>query len=497
MDNNIYTPYLRTPTPTSSLMDAMVTGDTRTLNDCVTHSTSSSPLVDLFFTINTFRHKDESEIQSAFYRAYNHSPVDALRILFYSRDVRGGQGERRTFRLCLKNLAQSGQNLQGLLSYIPYFGRWDDVLVFLGTPLENEALALIKHGLDTEDGLCAKWMPREKSSKSAEATTIRKFLGLTPKQYRKKLSQLTNVVETQMCSKEWDAIKYGHVPSRATLLYRKAFERHSPERWTEFLSLVTKGEDKVNAGTLYPYDVVVPIWESLGDTWGNSRDLSVDELTLLDEQWKALPNYMEDNSERVLPVVDTSGSMYSDGKPQPIQVSVSLGLYIAERNEGPFKDHFVTFSENPSLQKIEGNSVYNRLASLKGCDWGYNTNIERVFKLVLDSAVKSNVSESDMPSVILILSDMEFDSCSDSDVTAFERAQQLYADAGYKLPKIVFWNLDAKTSNFPVKFNETGTAMVSGFSPTILKQILAGGDMSPEKIMFDVINSERYACITL
>tara|TARA_B100000029_G_scaffold514648_1_gene618265 strand:+ start:446 stop:1939 length:1494 start_codon:yes stop_codon:yes gene_type:complete len=497
MENDSYTPYMRTQMPTS-LLDAMTSGDTRTLNDCVTHSTSSSPLVDLFFTINTFRHKEEDEIQSAFYRAYNHSPVDALRILFYSRDIRGGQGERRTFRLCLKSLAQSGQKLQGLLQYIPYFGRWDDVLVFLGTPLENEALALIKQGLDAEDGLCAKWMPREKSSKSAQATTIRRFLGLTPKQYRKKLSQLTNVVETQMCSKNWDAIQYGHVPSRATLLYRNAFEKHSPKRWHDFLTSVVEGEDKVNAGTLYPHDVVKPIWDTMGDTWGGStRKPTVDELTLLDEQWKALPNYMESNSERVLPVVDTSGSMYSGGNPEPILVSVSLGLYIAERNEGPFKDHFVTFSDTPSLQKVEGNSVMNRLASLKGCDWGYNTNIERVFKLVLDSAVKSNVSESEMPSVILILSDMEFDSSSNCDVTAFEQAKQLYAAAGYELPKIVFWNLDAKTSNFPVKFHETGTAMVSGFSPTILKQILAGGDMSPEKIMFDVINSERYSCITL
>ena len=188
---------------------------------------------------------------------------------------------------------------------------------------------------------------------------------------------------------------------------------------------------------------------------------------------------------------------YTSASPSAIQVAVSLGLYIAERNVGPFKDHFVTFSENPTIQNIEGDGVFSRLLSVKSSEWGYNTNLERVFQLVLDSAVRSNVSESEMPTTILILSDMEFDKCTENDVTAFERARQQYASAGYELPKIIFWNLDAKSSNYPVKFDETGTAMVSGFSPTILKQILAGGSITPESIMRNVIDSERYSCISL
>ena len=491
-------------TQRSPFLRALETSDTETLNKCKTHSTSSNPLIDLFFTINTFRTKPVTEIQAIFYRAFNYSLVDTLRILFWSRDIRGGQGERRVFREILKIIAQNNKviNLKPILGYIPFFGRWDDVLVLLGTPLEEDALNLIKVALHENDALCAKWMPREKSSRSTEATTIRNFLGLTPKQYRKKLAELTQVVESQMCDQKWDNITYSHVPSRATLMYRKAFEKHSPERWAEYLTLVSEGKEKVNAGTLYPYDIIVPIWDTLSQDnsyWGGApiKSLTPSEIQLLDEQWKALPNYMENNSERIIPVIDTSGSMYMDSNsPMPIQVSVSLGLYIAEHNRGPFKDHFITFSQEPVLQRVEGKSIHARLSSVKNASWGYSTNLERVFQLILESATKSQIQETEMPTTVLVLSDMEFNQTENSS-TMWETISQLYDKEGYKLPKVVFWNLSTKTSNFPVKFDDIGVAMVSGFSPTILKQILTSGDITPERIMYDVIHSLRYSCIQL
>lgn len=478
----------------TSLIDAFDNLTAKTLNGCATNITSSNPLVDLFFTINTFRNKEKTEVLSAFYNAYTYSPVQALKILFWSRDIRGGQGERKTFRTCIKDLALKGK-CKSVLPHIPYFGRWDDVLVFMDTPLENEALALIKSALDNDDALCAKWMPREKSSKSAHAVKIRNYLKLTPKQYRKMLSTLTKVVENQMCSNDWNSIEYGRVPSRATLIYRKAFERNSPVKWEEYVQAVQAGEEKVNAGALYPYDIVVKIWDDYIYSELNFHSAST-ELSILDEQWKALPNYLENSSERILPLVDTSGSMYSgSGSPLPIQVSVSLGLYIAERNEGPFKDHFLTFSQNPTMQKIEGDNIQKKLISLKNADWGYNTDLEAVFQTLLNAALASEVSATEMPTVILIFSDMEFDQATNSSLTAYETMQALYSSYGYQLPKIVFWNLDTKTSNFPVRFDQEGTAMVSGFSPSLMTQILAGGDITPESIMSKTIDSERYSCI--
>ena len=491
-----YTPYSQAST---SLLGAMQTEDERTLNDCVTHSTTGNPLVDMFFQMGAMRGKPNEMLIRLMTSAFSTNQLDAMKLFFWARDVRGGAGERQSFRTLLQFMSQNPEYhnvLRHNLSLIPVYGRWDDVLVLFGTPLENDTLEIISKGLTSNEGLCAKWMPREKSSKKEIAQKIRKHMGLSPKKYRKLLSDNTSVVETAMCSKDWSSISYGGVPSIAMKNYRKCFERQDSSRWNKYLHALEAGEEKVNASAIFPHNIVLSVLN-------NIDHLGLQEKRLLNQQWLSLPNYMEGNTKRILPVVDTSGSMYSgyncNSSLLPIHVSLSLGLYIAERNEGPFKDHFMTFSSTPIIQKVAGNDIQSKLVSLKNADWGYNTNIEAVFDRILDTAIKWQVSADQMPTTVLILSDMEFDRAAEPSETAYQAIAQKWERAGYSqvLPEIVFWNLDAKSSNFPVKFDQRGSAMISGFSPSILKQLLSGSDITPEGIMRATINSDRYSIITL
>jgi len=251
-----------------------------------------------------------------------------------------------------------------------------------------------------------------------------------------------------------------------------------------------KGEVKVNAGAVYPHDIVKSL-----TTCNNNDTINVSVA-----QWDSLPNFMEGSEKRILPVVDTSGSMScsvgTNANLECLDVAVSLGLYISERNEGPFKDAFITFSERPTLQILKGNLV-ERLASLKSADWGFNTNLERVFEVVLRQAVKHNLSADEMPTDILILSDMQFDEACVADHTALDMIKEMFDDHGYVLPNIVFWNLNSYGSQAPVSFEENGTALISGFSPAILKSILSGETFTPYSILMDTIGSERYSAVTI
>jgi hypothetical protein len=480
----------------SGLLSALsADGSTLTENNCVTHTTSSSPLVDLFFKIAAMRGASDDDIIATFEPAIQHDAESALKILFWTRDIRGGQGERKVFRTIVSYLAHSYTDiLRPSVRLFPVYGRWDDVLGLFSTPLEGEALAFIDDALtgklsSSEASLCAKWMPREKSAKSVLAKKIRSHMGISSVAYRKLLSGLSSTVESDMCSNNWDGIEYPHIPSVAMNLYKKAFARHSPERWESYLSDLKSGVAKVNASVLYPYQVIKPLME---------YGLDEGDKFIAEKQWESLPNYLMNNPHRILPVVDTSGSMFGvgSGSVAPIDVSVSLGLYIAERNNGPFKNHFLTFSGNPTLQRVEGNDLYDRVQNLKSADWGMNTDIEAVFDVILKQALANEVAEEDMPNMILILSDMQFDRCAHNySLTAMESIRTKYEASGYTLPNIVFWNLAARGSNFPVKFDELGTAMVSGFSPAILVQILSSGVISPEAIMDEVLTSERYSAI--
>jgi hypothetical protein len=474
------------------LTEALKMKSTTTENGMTTNTTSLNSNVDLFFKAGAMRNADENSIISLVSKAWVEEPTTCLRILFWARDVRGGAGERRFFKTAIKYIADKDpQGMSDILGLIPEFGRWDDLLIFEDTHSEEFALSIIDTALGNDNGLCAKWMPR----KGSFASKLRKFMSLSPKEYRKRLVELTKVVETQMCAKEWDSIEFGKLPSVASARYQKAFGKNAYESYSAYIQSLVKGEAKINASAVYPYDV--------------TKSLRNGNTTVASEQWKALPNYLEGSTERILPLVDVSGSMDSScgGNLTCMEVAISLGLYISERNEGPFKDHFITFSSSPQLQHLTGD-LKDRYDQMSMADWGMNTNLEAAYKLILNQAVKHNISQDEMPTQILILSDMEFDSATNTrswgssnrnstwGPTAQEMVKDMFTNAGYEMPNIVYWNIQSRGENVPVRFDEQGTALISGFSPSIMTSLLSGGTMTPVGIMMETIGKERYSRIS-
>lgn len=469
-----------------NLVDALRQGDMKTENGMTTNSTSLNACVDLFYTIGAARRTDEEELNRLFLAAFLENSNVAMKILFWARDVRGGAGERRAFRTIIKDVAKgSPRALVHNLKYVPEFGRWDDLLEMIDTPLEREALVLIADALTAKNQLCAKWMPR----KGYNAAKVRDFMGLTHKEYRKMLVNATNVVETKMCSNLWDDIEFSKVPSLAMARYNNAFNRNSSS-YEQYIKDLKEGKTKVNAGAVYPYDIV-------------KSCLLSDDDTVAQAQWDSLENYMEGSNKKILPVVDVSGSMDVQvaGSTTAMDVAISLGMYISERNEGAFKDAFITFSEHPELQFIPNGTVSEKVSFLRQADWGMNTNLSATLEMILDHAKKHNVSNEDMPDTLLILSDMQFDMATRPSLsrtgwnpTAFEMIELMYAQSDYSMPNIVFWNLRA-SSGIPVSFNQNGTALVSGFSPSIMKTVVGSKEFNPEKMMLETISADRYTII--
>jgi hypothetical protein len=465
---------------------------TLTDNGAITPASTGSGVLDFFSQAGALRGKTEAEILGVFKKAFKENRDLALRALFYIRDVREGQGERRTFRTCLKWLASDTSALKSNLMLIPFYGRWDDLFELFGTSLEKDMMTLINNQLSAdlkeEPSLLAKWMPSENASSKESNQQAKKFagfMGLSARNYRRILSYLRdkiNIVETQMCQKNWGCINYEHVPSRAAMIYRKAFGKHDQARYAEYLGQVEKGEKKINAGALYPYDICNKIRHGQDAT--------------LEAQWKALPNYFEGREGNRLVVVDTSGSMGAPlGSIKRIDISLSLGLYMAERNEGPFKDYFITFGAKPTLQKVKGSNLHQRFASIDSPDWG-NTNIQAVFEMLLGHAVQNDIKEKDMPKEIYIISDLQFDPSEwNHSETNFQTIKRKYKVAGYKTPKIVFWNVAASLDQSPVEKDEIGTLLVSGGSPSILQTILTGKSTTPWELMLEKLNSPRYRAI--
>ena len=465
----------------NKLVEATLSKNSKTANGMTTNSTSLNKCLDLFFIAGASRRMEEEDIIKMFSGALAENQNIALKILFWARDVRGGAGERRFFRICMLWLSENYPDISAnVTEHIPEFGRWDDI--FYGDT--DTSIQEIVWALGSANALCAKWMPR----KGPVANQIRKALGLTPKEYRKSLVALTNVVESQMCKKQWDKIDYSAVPSIAFSRYRNAFWKNDNDRFNEFLSDVKEGKQKINANAIFPHDIIRP--------YLNMSKGSDDAIT---EQWNALPNYMEGSTENILPVCDVSGSMEG----LPMEVSVALGIYISERNEGTFKDAFITFSSNPTMEYLKGD-VWERTRQLSLADWGMTTDLEKTFDLILDSAVRDNVPQSQMPNKLLIISDMEFNQATSSrwgydnsewNPTAMEMVKEKYTNAGYEMPGIVFWNVNGRMGNVPTKAETENTALVSGFSPAILTSILGGELPTPLEVMFQTLNNERYECI--
>lgn len=458
----------------------------RTANDMKARKTTSDANVDLFYKIGASRGKN---ILPDFIEAFNESPELALRIALWSRDIRGGAGERKIFRDILSWLDVNSPDWAGaLLEKVPELGRWDDLLMDFTNPyVKNYALALIRSALRSDNpGLVAKWMPR----KGLKAVELRSFLGLSPKKYRKTLVNATNVVEQKMCAREWDDINYSHVPSVASARYKKAFGRHSA-KYAEYIQKLVKGDKtvKVNAEAIFPYDVLKGV---VSGRYFNPSQQDLDHITA---QWNALPNYVGDAN--VLAMVDVSGSMTTSvirgGKLTPIEIAVGLGLYVADKNRGAFKDTFLTFSNTPELLHLKGN-ILQKIAQMVSSKWMMNTNLHAAIELILSTAVRNRVPASHMPKMLLILSDMQFDRCARYDDSAIQMIARKFESSGYEMPRIVFWNLNAY-ENVPVKFDTHGVALVSGFSPAIVKSLLSGNldDFTPEAIMLKTVMKDRYA----
>jgi hypothetical protein len=464
---------------------------TTTENGAVALKSSLSATLDFFGLGGALRSQEGEEVLRIFSKAFEEEPLVAVKTLFYLRDVRGGQGERKTFRTCFQWLAMEHpeialKNLPNVLE----FGRWDDLFCTQGTPLwEGAVLPLISKEWSHagSPSLMWKWLPSINTSSRetrALADRVRSFLGVSPRTYRKRLSAKRaelKVVERDMCGRRWKQIDYAAVPSRASLIYRNAFGKHDPERYQEFLQMVQEGRTTIHAGTLYPYDIV-------------EQYFAGDESQTLELLWKALPNYAAGHVGNGIVVADVSGSMSG----RPMAVSISLAMYISERNRGAFKNHFITFSEKPSLQQVVGETLMEKIRNLKSADWGLSTNLEAVFTLILDTATTSRLPAAELPERVYIVSDMEFNmACGAPGATLFQTIDAAYRAAGYKRPELVFWNVNARNTHLPVRFDESGTCLVSGCSPSILSSLLSGNSLSPVDVMLETLNSQRYSCVQL
>ena len=473
---------------------------TLTENGAATLRTSGSECLDLFATIGALRSAEEEEIVRRFLRAFAEDRTIAMKLLFYGRDIRGGLGERRIFRILLNWLAKEYPDTgRKNLVLISEYGRWDDALVLLDTPCEGDAMKLITRQLKEDQkamengesvSLLAKWLPSVNTSNKeavAQAKRIARALGLIDAGYRKMLVALRayiRILENNLREKDY-TFEYAAQPSKAMFKYRKAFQRNDGERYSAYLDSVSRGEAQMHTGTLMPYEIVEKALRCGGDA---------DERKSLDVTWNALENFTDDRN--ALCVIDGSGSMYGGGDPRPISVAVSLGMYFAERNKGAFRNHFITFSHNPQLVEIKGADLVEKVKYCMSYNEVADTNIQKVFELVLDAAVRNHLPQEELPETLYIITDMEFNYCTrDADITNFEYAQELYSRYGYKLPQLVFWNVQSRNAQQPVSMNEQNVVLVSGCTSRLFSMAVSG-NLDPYQYMLQVLNSERYAPIS-
>ena len=469
-----------------------------TENGAMTLRTTGSDCLNLFATVGALRSQNEAEIEKRFLRAFAENGDLAMKILFYARDVRGGLGERRVFRVLLQYLAEAWPaSLLRNLPYIAEYGRWDDILVLLNTRVHAEAKALLREQFEAdmaalESGkpvsLLGKWLP---SVNAHDVETVKQAkqliyaFGLNEAQYRKALSALRReirILENNLRERDY-SFDYSKQPSRAMFKYRKAFLRNDELRYRRFMQKVSAGEATLHTAALMPYDIV----ESAYKATQNEREA-------LNATWNALEDFTK--GENALVVADGSGSMYWGGKPMPAAVAQSLAIYFAEHNTGAFRNHFITFSMTPQLVEIKGADIVEKVRYCRTFNECANTNLQAVFELILQTAVEHHLPQKELPSVLYIVSDMEFDSCArGASLTNFEQAKQRFASYGYRLPQVVFWNVQSRNEQQPVKMNEQGVALVSGCTPRIFSQVMEG-EMEPYKNMLHILMSERYAQIT-
>lgn len=482
-----------------------------TENGGVTHKSTLNGVLDLFAMGAAYRKRSDEDCILLFKKAYNMSPKYALKCLFYIRDVRGGQGERRFFRVCMNWLAKNDPiAVKRNLKYFSEYGRWDDLYCLVGTCLEADAFKILNDQLILDmtcetPSLCAKWVKSENTSSAKTrrlATKTRKALGMDHKHYRKMLSILRariNVLERLMSANKWEEIKFDKIPSKAGLIYKNAFARRDiiKEKYAKFAKDATT---KVNAATLYPYEVVEKAIN--GSRYGyNDTDRA-----MINKYWDNLTDYFNGATFNAIAMVDTSGSM----RGTPINVAISLGLYCAERMKGPFHNHYISFSSRPQLIECEGVDFVDKVRRIYQTNLIDNTNIEAAFDMLLNAAIRNHIPQHEMPQNVIVISDMEFDAATGNGWDCWNRARNTntltaataetvmegvarkWAQHGYECPHIIYWNVDARNDNIPA-LGVGRVSFVSGFSPSIFNTIMSGKDGID--LMLDKLNSERYACI--
>lgn len=503
---------------------------TVTENGATALRSTMNACLDAFGSLGAMRLSEDENIIKIFSKAFAEDRALATKMLFYMRDIRGGQGARRVFRVIMKWLAETApqyviNNLDNFLEY----GRGDDVLCLFDTSIKSQVLSWIKTqlALDLENfregkscSLLAKWLPSENASSQEtrkNARIIINYIGISPRRYRKILSTLRkylDVVERKMSARDWESIDYKAVPAKAMINYTDAFVKHDENGYISYLEGVAAGEVKINAASLFPVDIVHKVMDM------GYRASRKDRL-LMDTMWKALPNYCEGHDETGICVVDTSGSMTGI----PMEVAVSLGMYCADKCHGPFAGHFITFSSRPALQQITGADIVDKVANLCRADWSMNTNLESVFNLILRTGIKNNVADEDMPKKLYIISDMQFDTATTEyeygsysrrspRQTFMQTMREKYEAAGYTMPIIVYWNVrQSDCGMFQTTFEGEQCCMVSGYSPSLFKSIIEGttyeeeikidastGELKktlkekvdPMTVMLTTLNNERY-----
>ena len=477
-----------------------------TENGALAHKTTKSAVYDMFAFGGAYRNRSREDIILLFKNALEENEVLAMKCLFYLRDCRGGQGERRFFREAFSWLADNYPAIaRRNLEHVSEYGRWDDLIyTTIGTALEKEAFAIIKHqlALDVQcktPSLLAKWMPSENtSSKKTRSTAyvLREYLGMNHKEYRKMLSELRtriNIVEKLMSENRWDEIEFDKIPSKAGLIYKNAFARRDIIA-KKYETFAKDSKTTVNAATLYPYDVVSKAVDRDGYGY-HFNNLSNTDRAMIEKYWNNLPDYLNGNPCKMMCVVDTSASMTGQEADAPINVAISLGMYCAERLGGPFKNHYISFSSCPKLIKVEGIDFVDKVRRIYKTNLCENTNLTKVFNLLKKIALDPSTKAEDIPETIVVISDMEIDSMSNwstkSAGTEMERIRKEWAAVGLKLPRLVYWNVAAR--NNTILDGDPFVSYVSGCSPVIFEQVLKG--VSGYDLMLDKLNSERYAPI--
>ena len=454
----------------------------RTANGAKSNNSTLDPVLDFFANAGALRHDTAKAVQ-LFKRAYAADPLLATRCVFYLRDIRGGQGERAVFRALLKELPAEAFDKNYQL--IPEYGRWDEV------PINEKTQKFLLEQLQADEtnmdvgnpiSLLAKWLPTNNTSsreRIQKAYQLAKYWGIKPSQLQKRVVRLRKYIkllEQQMSSKQWAEIQYDKIPSQAHRKHIKAFKRHDEERYNSFITKVVKGEKKLNSATLFTYEVF--------DEIARGNDEAAEAM------WKNLPDYT--NGQNALVLADVSGSMSG----RPMSISVSLALYFAERNEGPFKDFFMTFTDDSQLVKVQGRTLAEKLDFIESQDWAMSTNLQSAFDAILDAAVKSGAKQEEMPQTLYIISDMQFNHATEeNDKTNLETAKLKFTANGYELPHVVFWNVNAFGNDAPATMYDDKVTLISGSSQSTFRYVLAG--KSPLESMHDVLNSERYAKIVV